>query len=126
MAVPIPRFRNSGSDAECNIGRQIVIWRMEFSGRTKLVLFKIAEDEALAGETLCGIANEKLIGHTAHEAIAATSCIQPQQVIAKQRPFSREKLSDRSGSHGWPSRPRWSDEPMKYLCGTQPSSKQRE
>jgi len=73
---------------------------MELSRRTKLVLLKIAEDEALAGETLCGIANEKLIGHTAHEAIAATGGIQPQQVIAKERLFSREKLSDSSGSHG--------------------------
>ena len=51
---------------------------MEFSRRTKLVLLKKAEDEALAGETLCGIANEKFIGHTAHKAIAATGGIQPQ------------------------------------------------
>src|SRR5450631_1081865 len=63
-------------------------------------LLKKAEDEALADETLCGIANEKFIGHTAHEAIAATGGIQPQQVIAKERLFRREKLSDSPGSHG--------------------------
>jgi hypothetical protein len=48
---------------------------MEFSRSTKIVLLKKAEDEALAGETFGGIANEKFIGHTAHEAIAATGGI---------------------------------------------------
>ena len=51
---------------------------MKFSRSTKGVLLKKAEDEALAGETLGGIANEKFIGHTAHETIAATGGIQPQ------------------------------------------------
>ena len=109
-------------DTECDIGRQIVIWRMEFSRSTKVVVLKNAEDEALAGETLCGIANEIFIFHTAHEAIAATGGIQPQQVIAKERLFSREKLSDSPGSHGrrlvhvgWMNL-------REYLCGSEPSS----
>ena len=64
-------------DAECDIAPEIAVSRIELCRRTKLVLLKITGDEALAGETLCGIANEKFIGHIAHEAIAATGGIQP-------------------------------------------------
>ncbi len=78
MAVPIPRFRNSGStlNAISDVKSSSGAWSSPAA--RSLSSSKKAEDEALAGETLCGIANEKFIGHTAHKAIAATGGIQPQ------------------------------------------------
>jgi hypothetical protein len=68
MTVPIPRFRNSGStlNAISDVNSSSGAWSSPAARRLS---------EALAGETFGGIANEKFIGHTAHEAIATTGGI---------------------------------------------------